>query len=304
MRRRVLMALPPLGLILPLAARAQAPAPAPAGSRLPVEITASDGIEWRRAEQMVIARGDARAVRDGTVVTADRLIGRYRARAPAAGSAPRPAAPGVFGTEQGSNEIFRLEALGRVVIARGPDRAQGDRAIYDLDQAVMLLTGQNLMLTTRDAVVTARDALEYWPDRRLAVARGNAAVDMREQRRKLFADTLSAFFAQGAVPGADGGTGRLERMEAFGNVRIETEAEVVQGDVGVYAPDSGIARLGGNVRITRGQNQLVGQQAEVNMRTGVSRLIGGAGSRVQGLIVPNAPGGLPSDPTAPAPARP
>ena len=32
-----------------------------------------------------------------------------------------------------------------------------------------------------------------------------------------------------------------------------------------------------------------GAEAEVNMKTGVSRLISGTGGRVQGLIVPNEP---------------
>ena len=52
-------------------------------------------------------------------------------------------------------------------------------------------------------------------------------------------------------------------------------------------PDTGIARLAGNVRITRGQNQLNGAEAEVNMKTGISRLLAGDGGRVQGLVVPN-----------------
>jgi lipopolysaccharide export system protein LptA len=52
-------------------------------------------------------------------------------------------------------------------------------------------------------------------------------------------------------------------------------------------PESGIARLAGDVRITRGQNQLNGQEAEVNMKTGVARLLRGSDDRVTGLIVPN-----------------
>jgi lipopolysaccharide export system protein LptA len=44
----------------------------------PVDVTATDGIEWRQAEQVVIARGNARAVRAGVTVEADRLLARYR----------------------------------------------------------------------------------------------------------------------------------------------------------------------------------------------------------------------------------
>jgi lipopolysaccharide export system protein LptA len=83
----------------------------------------------------------------------------------------------------------------------------------------------------------------------------------------------------------------LERVEAFGNVEIRTPTEVVRGDRGVYSAVTGMARLLGGVRITRGENQLNGQESIVNMRTGVARLVNTPGQRVQGLIVPNSQGG-------------
>jgi lipopolysaccharide export system protein LptA len=43
----------------------------------PIEITATDGIEWRQQDQAVIARGDARATRGAVAVESDRLIARY-----------------------------------------------------------------------------------------------------------------------------------------------------------------------------------------------------------------------------------
>ncbi len=52
-----------------------------------------------------------------------------------------------------------------------------------------------------------------------------------------------------------------------------------------------MAELFGAVKITRGQNQLNGGYAEVNLATGVSRLLaappgGVAEGRVRGLLVP------------------
>ena len=55
---------------------------------------------------------------------------------------------------------------------------------------------------------------------------------------------------------------------------------------GVYNVRTGIVKLQENVRITRGKTQLNGNEAEVNLNTGISRLIGGKG-RVRGLIHPN-----------------
>lgn len=274
----------------------------------PVEVTSTDGIEWRQADQVIIARGEARATRGGVTVESDRLIARYRPRG-GAGATPAPApADG----PAGGGEIWRMEAEGNVVITTATDRAEGDRAVYDMDQAVMVLTGQNLRLTNPDNTLTARDSIEYWSARRMAVARGNAVVVTNDGRR-VRADTLVAYFAETAAPGAAprpqavaaGGAGTaaapgaqppssLDRVEAFGNVEIRTAEEVVRGDRGVYNPNTGLARLLANVRITRGENTLSGQEAIVNMQTGVARLVSAPGARVQGLVVPQQGGaGLP-----------
>jgi lipopolysaccharide export system protein LptA len=262
----------------------------------PIEITSVDGIEWRQQEQVVIARGQARAVRDGVTVDADRLIARYR---PRAGITPAAAQPPQGVTPVSGSEIWRLEAEGSVRITSATETATGTRAVYDLDQAVMVLSGTGLALDTPDQRITARDSLEYWPQRRMAVARGAALVVATDGRR-VAADTLVAYFLEaepapaggaprpaGPQPGAVPGEGsKIERVEAFGNVEIRTAEEVVRGARGTYSPQTGLARLIGSVRITRGDNQLNGAEAIVNLQTGISRLVSAPGERVQGLIVP------------------
>ncbi len=293
------MKAPLIGLGLALLAGAAAAQNIDLSQGGPVEVTAVDGIEWRQNDQVVIARGEARAVRGGVTVESDRLIARYRPRGGAQAQAARPPTEG----PAGGGEIWRLEAEGNVVIFTATDRAEGDRAVYDMDQSVMVLTGQNLRLTNPDNTLTARDSIEYWSQRRMAVARGNAVVVTNDGRR-VRADTLVAYFAEGAAPGAQqaaaprpqpaaasgttspGQGSNLERVEAYGNVEIRTAEEVVRGDRGVYSPQTGLARLLGNVRIVRGDNTLTGQEAIVNMQTGVSRLIAAPGARVQGLVVP------------------
>nr|WP_246522992.1 LptA/OstA family protein [Neoroseomonas eburnea] len=265
----------------------------------PVEVTATDGIEWRQQEQVVVARGQARATRGGVTVEADRLMARYRPRGGAGATQARAPAEG----PAGGGEIWRLEAEGNVVVTSATDRAEGDRAVYDMDQAVMVMTGGALRLTTPDNTLTARDSVEYWSARRMAVARGNAVVVTNDGRR-VRADTLVAHFAETPPPGAQRpqpaatppGTpapSSIDRVEAFGNVEIRTAEEVVRGDRGVYSPNSGMARLLGQVRITRGENTLTGQEAIVNMQTGVARLVSAPGARVQGLVVPQGGQDLP-----------
>jgi lipopolysaccharide export system protein LptA len=268
----------------------------------PIAITARDGIEWRQAAQQVIARGDARAVRGGVTVTADRLIAWYRKKAGT--DAPAPTTPAVQAdgeADTNGNEVYRVQAEGNVHIYTQTDQAQGDRATYDMDQSVLVLTGRNLKLTTPNDVLTARDDLEYWAQKHMAVARGDAVVITNDARR-LAADTLVAYTTDApaaptdatpaaAHPGAPedplASSGKLQKVDAFGHVSVRTPTDMVTGDRAVYVPETGIARVGGNVRITRGQNQLNGSEAEVNMKTGISRLLSSRTGRVQGLVVPN-----------------
>ena len=287
----------------------------------PIDVTARDGIEWRQADQVIIARGEAQAIRGNVTVNSDRLIARYRSVAPrevapAPGAPPRPAAtpaaapaspaspapgasPNAGPPRGGANEIWRLEAEGKVTIKTDTDTARGDRAVYDVDNAVMVLTGRDLSLKTRQQDISASDSLEYWSQKKMAVARGNAKVIEPAENRQITGDTLVAYFLDtprgqpaparpGERPGERQvpGQGRMDRVEAFGNVEIRTPTDVVRGDRGVYSAETGMARLLGGVRITRGDNQVNGQEAIVNMRTGIARLVSTPGARVQGLIVP------------------
>lgn len=273
----------------------------------PIDVTSDNGIEYRQTEQVVIARGNARAVRGDVTVTADQLTARFRRK----GAVPGAAAPPAGGPDAGNNEIYRLEADGNVHIFTATDLAVGDHAIYDIDQAVLLMTGGEMKITTPQQVMTARDTMEYWSQKHMAVGRGLAVVVTSDGRR-LAGDTLVGFTAPApdAAPGTPGQAtpapappkpakveakpgggaitgGKLQRVEAFGNVEVRTVTETFRGARAVYVADSEIARLAGNVRVTRGQSQLNGDEAVVNMRTGIYTMTKAPGGRVQGLVVPN-----------------
>ena len=291
-------------------------------SHQPIEITARDGIEWNREKLQYIARGDARATQNDTTVEADVLTAYYRQG------------------ESSRTEIFRYQAEGNVRIYTPTHRAVGDHAVFDVDTGVLVLTGNNLKLTTPEEVVTARDALEYWDRRQIAVARGDGLVVTQDGRR-MKGDLLTAHFVQNeqqpgkpaapqtaqsrpnnqaqtrpanqpstqsrnpASPGTQtSGSQRLERVEAFGDVHVSTETEIAIGDRGVYNADTGIAVLAGNVKITRGQNMLNGDYAEVNTNTGISRLLSDS-RQVRGLFVPDSQkeGSESSPSPAPPPPR-
>ncbi|MBI1776073.1 MAG: hypothetical protein HYR63_12070 [Proteobacteria bacterium] len=259
-------------LLAPEAARAQGISLSQK-SDVPIEVEADQGIEWLRDQQVYLARGNAKATRGQVTIYGDTLTARYR---PKSGAKPATADAGT-----GSTEIYQLEALGNVRIATPTETAWAERAVYDADQAVIVLFGRNLKLETTTDVLTARDSLEYWDKRQLAVARGNAVAQRAD--RRIRADTLSAQFVEVAGRGQ-----KLQRVDAFGNVEVRTDLEVARGDKGVYLADREVATLIGQVRITRGQNQLEGEVAEVDMKSGVSRMLSATQgqARVRGLFVP------------------
>jgi lipopolysaccharide export system protein LptA len=296
----------------------------------PLEINATDGIEWRRDEQVYIARGDATASRAGVTVYGDRLIAHYREtegnrrQSNDAGDAGDGGGSGSgAGLSTGSTEIYRVEAVGDVRIVDDRSTSRGDKAVYDLDQQVVVMTGDDLRFKTEQETITAEDSLEYWQARDLAVARGDAKA-VREDR-VIRAEVLAARFVpeeNGGDAGANAGDGsakasesgaserrkEIERIEAFQNVRISTPTEFARGDRGVYNTRTEIATLTGDVRITRGENQLNGRWGQVNLRTGVSRLRGappeaGGGSRVRALLQPESAGDVSPSETAQSEAR-
>ncbi len=285
---------------------------------MPLEVYADNGIEWRQNDNVYIARGNAKAIKGTTTVYADTLMAHYR-KAATSGS-----------------EVWKIEAEGNVRIVSTQETAYGDRAVYTIDDGALIMTGKNLKLVTPRETITARDRLEYWDKKNLAIARGDA-LTVTEDGRRIRADTLTATFKPsnsqqaGAKPAAPAPTrvatnnagatarngrqpqsnSRLDRMDAVGNVVITTPEEVARGERGVYFEDSGIATLTGSVKITRGQNQLNGDAAEVNLRTGISRMLnqpGRTSGPVRALLVPEKRDETPAAPTpntrAPAaPAR-
>jgi lipopolysaccharide export system protein LptA len=285
-RRQRLLAVLGLLFALPLAA----PWPTPARAQLleeieaeapeqPIEIDAEQGIEWRRDEKSYIARGNARAIRGDLAVYADVLTAHYRE------------------LEDGSSEIWRLSAEGNVRMTSPTETIFGERATYDMDKGVVTVTGENLRVETPDEVLTAKDSLEYWDKEQLIIARGDAVVTQEDKR--LLADLLTGYLRK-----TPDGKSELSRVEGV-DIEIQTPTEFVVADEGVYELDSEVATLLGHVKITRGDNQLNGDQAEVNMKTGVSRLTASAGGRVRTLLSPEAlPKGSPLEGAQPPQATP
>jgi len=269
----------------------------------PIAISATSGIEWQQDAQVYVARGNAVAKRGTTEVYADTLTAHYRPSK-------------VAGSE---TEIYRLNADGHVTIKGETQTVVGDQAVWDVDQQMGIVTGKALKLTTTTDVVTARDSLEWYDQKQVAVARGDA-VAVRENVKRVRADVLTAHMTKDKVKPAEAGpalgpakpapstltpkpkvltgspgtgdeSSRISRIDAQGNVIVSTATDIGRGDYGVYNADTGLVTLLGNVTITRGDNAIRGQYAVVDLNNNLSRMMPTAGkpdspaSRVEGLFV-------------------
>jgi lipopolysaccharide export system protein LptA len=284
----------------------------PSGDNLPLQVQADSGIEWQQDQKLYIARGNAVATRGPASVRADTLIAHYR----------EIKGGGAAGNTGGNTEIYRVEAEGGVTMTREGQTVVGDRAVYDLDQALMVVTGKALKLATATDTVTARDSLEWYDQKQVAVARGNAVAVRNGKTIK--ADILTAYMVKtkpadskaaarsGKAPPPQSGkpattpvsaTGapaaaesKISRVDAQGHVVVTNAVDTGRGDYGVYNAETGICTLVDNVVITRGKDVIKGQYGVMDLNKNVSRMLpadlgGPAGApagppqRVQGLFV-------------------
>ena len=236
---------------------------------MPIEITADNGIEWEKNKEILIASGNAKASRGGITVLAEVLRAYYRKKT------------------TGGTDLYRLDAAGGVKIFSDTESMEGQTAVLDFEQAILKVDGKKVIYKAGPDTITANQQMEYWERQKMAVARGNAVAI--HKGKTLRADVLKALLRKNK-------TGRSEVyiIEAFKKVLIVSGKDKLRSDSAIYKLDSGIVTLKGNVSIIRENSILNGDLAEINLKTGISKLltVDSVGSnkekpRVRGLIYPH-----------------
>ena len=236
---------------------------------MPIEITADNGIEWEKNKEILIASGNAKASRGGITVLAEVLRAYYRKKT------------------TGGTDLYRLDAAGGVKIFSDTESIEGQTAVLDFEQAILKVDGKKVIYKAGPDTITANQQMEYWERQKMAVARGNAVAV--HKGKTLRADVLKALLRKNK-------TGRSEVyiIEAFNNVLIISDKDRLRSDSAIYKLDTGIVTLKENVSIIRENSILNGDLAEINFKTGISKLltVDSVGSRkerkrVRGLIYPH-----------------
>ncbi len=279
----------------------------------PVNIAADNGIEWRQADRVYIARGNVKAVRGTVTVYADEMRAYYRpvanksgkaAKPPAPTPPPTPAArnkssksgqPTAAAMDEGPTEVYRLEALGNVRFVTPTQTGYGDHADYNVDTALLVMTGRHMRIVTPHDQLSARDSIEWYDNRQLGVARGDA-VDIHDGK------TLSADILLATIAHQPGQQSQISRIDGRGNVFVSSQDQIGRGDTGVYDAKTGVVTLQGHVRLTRGKDEMRGDYGVVDVNRNIGyllpkppgdRTVEGS-HRVEALITPDKKNGAPS----------
>jgi lipopolysaccharide export system protein LptA len=130
------------------------------------------------------------------------------------------------------------------------------------------------------------DTLEVRQAENLAIFRGD--VDAIQGDMLLKADMLVVHYRDNKeTPDQPG----ISQIDAEGNVFVSSPDETAQGARGIYDVDNEKIWLTGQVVLTQGDNIIQGEQLELDLATGQSKVLSaapesGKSKRVRGLFVP------------------
>ena len=147
---------------------------------------------------------------------------------------------------------------------------------YDKNANILYLQKKS-KLVHEDNVLTASKQTRYYQDENKIEAEGH--VVLKTPQSKVYADKVVLWFenAQNMA---------LNKVEASGNVTVETENATAKSERGLYLPQKDEIEMYGNVSIEKDGNVVYGDRATTNLKTMVSRLTmdGHHKSRVSGVI--------------------
>lgn len=216
----------------------------------PIEIFADQGIEWDKNKRKYIARGNTKVIRNDLTVTSDQLEAFYN-------------------KEQNKQENIELiEASGNVIIKTNTSKILGGKvASYFLDKEYFIVKGGDLKLFSNQDKLMANQKIEFWESENIAVATGKATA-IRNKKYFLKGDKLAWYLKKNNQEEYE-----VVKIIGFSNVKIENENEIAFSDKALYNNKKEICKLYGNVKLKRGENFLTGEYAEINLKTGISKLL-------------------------------
>jgi len=141
----------------------------------------------------------------------------------------------------------------------------------------------------------AADELELIDAQHLAIWRG--AVEALQGKNRVRANQISIYFSGKPTAGASGSGpapgknwGRVERVEAEGDVFFISPSQTARGDRGLYQAGSDSITITGDVIVAQGPSVVHGDKLIIDMKTNQARMVAAGQTRVRGVFYPNQTG--------------
>ncbi len=134
---------------------------------------------------------------------------------------------------------------------------------------------------TKQPIDIDADRFEIRDKDRMAILQG--AVKVRQGALALDSTKMRVFYDRTTAKNPT-----IKRIDAQGTVRFNSPTEKAEAAWGIYDVEERQLTLGGNVKLTRGDNVVQGQRLEVNLVTGVTTLDGAAGATAQKPSAPSS----------------
>lgn len=216
-------------------------------SDTPLEIMAIDKLEWNQEDGTYKAIGNARIHKNDHFAYADQFFA-------------------YADQNSATKEIKLIKGQGNIHLEHLNNHAYGEKLNYDLEKGLVVLTEGNLRFITPTYTVTARDQLSFDENQNKAVAAGNAKAVKEEST--IHSDTLITWLTENASSSLE-----MSKSEAIGHVKIVTANDIAFCDRAEYSANDEQAYLFNNVKIVRGENQILGSKAVINLKTGQSKML-------------------------------
>ena len=222
----------------------------------PIEIFADDGIEWHKNKSKYVALGNAKALSGNLSVESDKIEAFYKEN------------------DSSNMNITEVRAKKNVVVQDEKMKITGgEYAEYKILKDYFIINGKNIILTSEKNILKSNKKLEYWRSKNIAIATGKAEAK-KDNEFVVLADKLVWYLQERNQKTT------VKKLLGFNNVSIKTNNEVAFGDKAIYNNDTEICKLFGNVKLQRGESFLIGEYAEVDLRSGISKLLPAPGTKL------------------------
>ena len=122
-------------------------------------------------------------------------------------------------------------------------------------------------------LLESKEKMEYWRTKGVAIATGKARAK-KGNEFEIKAEKLVWYLNENKEK-ID-----VKKIFGFNSVSIFTNNEVAFSDKAIYNNETEICKLYGNVKLQRGESFLIGEYAEVDLRSGISKLLPAPGNKL------------------------